>query len=234
MSVAGQRHRLPDDAYYSPPWTVRVLFEEAGDLVRNHAYFDPMAGDGGLLRAIPDPDALLVANEIREEERPNLVRAFGADNVSIGSAFDLRFSGVPDSCSIVTNPAFALADVALDAFLASRGPVALLLRANWLFPARRNHVPRPSLVLGLPIRPVFGSFCLGAPKTKLSKRVKGCSQVFPRGTKGPVGSCECGGRIGPQTDASDYAWHVWHWQEARTELRIADLGLCNDLRREFP
>lgn len=247
MSVAGQRARLKDDAYMTPPWAVRVLFEDPvarGIFGNRPDVLDPFAGDGELLRTVRDHCGVneVGANEIREEERGRLVDTFGAELVSIGDARLLDFEELGADTTIVTNPPFLLADDALDACSAAPGPVAFLLRANWLYPEKRQGTLRPSLILGLPKRPVFAAFCLG--RVEAGRRFKGCGATYPRGFTADVcPSCEAlarevPGRVGPQSDATDYAWHVWSGRASRMPLlrsipfRIASKARCDELEAE--
>ncbi len=248
MSVAGQRVRLKDDAYYTPQWCVNALLSEA-PTPRNLPILDPCAGDGAILRAFaargldPDPafvEALgdrykprpraLYANEIRAEERDGLVELCGPDNVATVDALDLVLD---DASAVVTNPPFSIAEEIVRSFVVGAALhvpyAAFLLRMNWLAPQKRNSFARrypPSCVVVLPRRPCFAHYCTKRPKTK----EKVCGAIYPKSYTGPCPVEDCPGVVKAQTDAADYAWHVWERREgfSRTFTRLvyADLEAC--------
>ncbi len=260
MSVAGQRKRLKDDAYYTPPWCVRALLSEV-EIPRYLPILDPCAGDGAILRAFAagERDSVvevvtgrvsrftreLYANEIREEERAGLVELCGEENVGIGDCRDLVLE---DASAVVTNPPFALADDIVRGLVspavAPRVPfAAFLLRMNWLAPQKRNTLARrrpPTAIVVLPRRPCFAHYCTKPAKDR--RRV--CGRIYPKSYTGPCsGSVEedterggsyvnvrCHGIVKAQTDAADYAWHVWTHREGfsrtYTTIHYAALEAC--------
>jgi len=248
VSVAGQRQRLKDDAYYTPQWCVRALLSEVR-IPSLLPVLDPCAGDGATLRAFGDGRELW-ANEIRAEEQLPLVKLCGAERVAIGDALELRLD---EPSAVVTNPPFSLADEIVRSFVVGAGVrlrvpfAAFLLRMNWLAPQKRNGFARshpPSEVVVLPRRPCFAHYC-----TRPAKGVAVCGATYPKSYTGPCtttnrgsdAGAPCLGVVKAQTDAADYAWHVWKherqlvaergqlagrdWHET-TRLLYADLEAC--------
>lgn len=106
---------------------------------------------------------------------------------------------------IVTNPPFTLALEFLQKSLSEAHTVIYLLRLNFLGSQARRpfwQANQPSHVLVLAERPVFAWFCKG-PKGK----TKGCGAAYEPGSTRTCSNC--GGRVGPGTDATEYAWFAW-------------------------
>ena len=106
---------------------------------------------------------------------------------------------------IITNPPFSLALEFLQKSLAEADTVIYLLRLNFLGSQQRRafwQANRPTHTLVLANRPVFAWFCKGKKGAK-----KGCGAAYePESTR----TCSnCGGRVGPGTDATEYAWFGW-------------------------
>jgi hypothetical protein len=122
----------------------------------------------------------------------------------------------------VTNPPFSLAEEFLEKSLKEADTVVYLLRLNFLGSQKRyefwqRHQPTHLFVLSE--RPSFVDVCKGKKEGGMRKSLntlptmalpsrsqKGCGKTYPSGTGGV---CECGGKIGPGTDATEYCWFGW-------------------------
>lgn len=207
MSSQGQRKRLRDDSYYTPPWCVRALVGELEGW-DPRTIFDPCAGDGQILDELGRmfPAAVLVANEVRAEELAGLESLVArAPRPGVAIAGDARDILTPESVEgwIVTNPPFKLAGELIPLMIDAVKPgggVAALLRCSWLYPQKRADIPPPEAVIGLGRRPSFALVCRG-----------GCGELSGWTRHRSGGRCpHCGeGRLERATDSADYAWHVW-------------------------
>lgn len=232
MSSAGQRKRLRDDSYYTPPWCVRALLgvgEYAGQAPPElpvsgaSAVMDPCAGDGQILRELRRhwPKSTLIANELRREELAGLKTLVGVDGLAFsGDAREVLAPGA--FCGwIITNPPFGISGDLVPKMIEAIKPwdagyrtgVACLLRCSWLYPAARAHVPMPSAVIGLGRRPSFALKCRG-----------GCGDLCSWTAYQTGGMCpHCGeGRLERATDSASYAWYIWRSTPAeQTVFRVA-------------
>jgi hypothetical protein len=155
MTATGRGPRLggPHDYYATPGWVARAL-ADSGTIPATGAWLDPCAGDGALIRAIPE--ACWLAMEIRPECEDGLAALVGPEQVRIGDFLGEEHPGEPDW--IVTNPPYRLAADFVRASLevASQG-VAMLLPLGWLGSCgkRLDLLRSPPDVLTLSRRPSF-------------------------------------------------------------------------------
>jgi hypothetical protein len=148
--------RAAHDFYPTPAWVVRALVE-SGEIPSGRvwdSWLDPCAGEGAIIRAVPE--VAWSAMEIRPECEELLEDAAGVGNVVIG---DFLTEGHPgDPSWVVTNPPFRLAaDFARAGLEACSQGVAMLLPLGWLGSCskRLDLLRSPPDVLVLSKRPSF-------------------------------------------------------------------------------
>jgi len=232
MSVAGRRPRLENDCYYSPFWTVRVLARMLPHYFESRSILDPCAGEGAILRACASfgvDKSRLLAWEITENDELEK----HAQSVRFGDCLEMKIGG-DERVFVLTNPPFLGADQVIERFINDDrvGIAAFLLRLNYLAPKKRNKIATknpPSDLIVLPRRPVFAHFCKGLAPTKNRLRVPSCGATYSTRYKGPCP--RCAGHVGAQSDATDYAWHVWAWppgvkKKPHTKTQFAPAEFC--------
>ena len=139
------------DYYPTPSWCVRRALE-AMRLPRG-VWLEPSAGDGAIVREVRASADHIIALDLRDECRVDLLRS-GADDVRIGDALSV---GWPRVDVVIGNPPYALADEFARRAVASGVHAAFLLRLNWI--SARSRVAwlrsnRPDVWI-LPERPSF-------------------------------------------------------------------------------
>lgn len=146
--------RRDHDYYPTPSWVVRKLFDAAG-MPRDVDYLDPWAGEGDLLRAIPQGHAYRLEGW---EIRPSAMKALRSVT-PYAACLDTFTQKHPGRWAIIANPPFSRAFEAVRwAVEPRRSPVVAMLlrlgmlaskgRASWL------RVNRPDVYV-LPQRPSF-------------------------------------------------------------------------------
>ena len=146
--------RHPDDFYATPAWATRAFlraFPHPGDSV-----LDPCCGDGAILDVVREmyPSTRTVGIEIDEGRAATA----GEKHEVVCADALLPLPGSAGAAMILTNPPFRLAiEFITRALSDSDGPVAMLLRLNWLASQKRATWMRantPSVYV-LPRRPSF-------------------------------------------------------------------------------
>ena len=180
-----RRPRVEQDLYQTPVWCVDALLSVMRRPKRPMVFVEPCKADGNILNTVLDwkPGLDYRWCEIRE----------GRDylRTNLGMRGDL----------CITNPPYRYAAAFLSRSLDECQTVAYLLRINWMAPRARLRFwslhPQPTHLLPLADRPSFIDVC----------RTKGCTASYQ---PGETRECHaCGGRVGPGTDATEYAWFVW-------------------------
>lgn len=219
MSATGRKggERIADDNYPTPPWAVHRWLESwrADGLTLGGRLLEPMAGEGGIIRALRDhQDAELrpggcyfdvspqwTAWELRSECFDSLesLRLSGVLIADIFNSSELDLSGRRRYDHAITNPSYSLAWPLLKLLWPICDTITLLLRLNWLEGAEEGEPDRAAFLVEnqpdvrvLPNRPPFAK----------SKKT---------------------GKVG--TDATAYAWMTWG-QHSRGSRRgsISRLG----------
>lgn len=171
MSATGRNNegseRRADDAYMTPPWCVRRLFE-AIDLPRGH-WLEPAAGNGAIIAHVPPPPPGAdkfgwvsrgwTAIELRQECSPAL-HALGVADVRCPADFlaDPYLSGRSEPFEVaITNPPFSKAFEFYVRCRTVAKHTVLLTRLNFLGAEKRASYFRDDApdVFVLPNRPSF-------------------------------------------------------------------------------
>lgn len=220
--------RDPNDNYPTQPKLVRGLFRSHGGLrtMGPSTVLDPCAGEGQILSVVKEFGHTPVGIEIRDECEEALGKV-------CEDGFHLIGDGLADppdpSLIVITNPPFSLAEEFIRHYAGRVAIAAFLLRLNFLGGQKRRaglwKTHRPAWIGVLPERPAFVAVCKGSPAKTDSTRVKGCGALYPLGTKG---GCACGGRIGDGTDATEYAWFVFVYNNLATEPRLGWIEALED------
>ena len=173
--------RVEGDRYQTPVSTIESLLPYL-DLERVNTFLEPCIGKGNILNTVS----------------PHLKKTCSIFTTEIdkdSNYFENKFSNID---LIITNPPFSQALPFLEKSLAEAKTVIYLLRLNFLASQGRkefwSQYP-PDYLFVLSKRPCFVWTC----------KNKTCKQKYSVGTK----VCLCGGKIGPGTDATEYAWFVW-------------------------
>lgn len=184
--------------YPTPPGPINSFLDELYPLaLPNLRWGEPCAGDGAIIREMlkrgVEPSKWEWA-EIRE----------GKDYLLGG------MTGRVDA--IITNPDFSIAQEFIERSLREAKFCAYLLRLNFFGSRKRREWwqgKEPTHLYTLAERPSFVDVCKG----NKSKGIKQCGASYLKDEG--RSKCNCGGNIGPGTDATEYAWFVWD-----------GLGLC--------
>jgi len=230
--------RVPNDSYPTPRWAVRRFLEAATATLPRGTWLEPCAGAGVIVEEIDGYADKLIAIEIDPSFQKQLglvlKRAGSKAGPMIGD-----YLQIPSKVDvIITNPPFSLGfEVAKKAVTEARH-VALLLRLNFLGSGTKSGRSdwlraNPPDVYVLPNRPSFAAsvrcvskFMLGgahAPESALPEEARAhvgstCPWrvVLPVEAERPRMCPWCAGRVScSTTDATEYAWFVWHtYQEA--------------------
>lgn len=240
--------RQPADSYPTPAWCVRRLLEAVGeDELPRGAWLEPCAGEGAIVEVIAERADSISVVEIDPAMRPGLVEAFrearrrppGSPTPPPASFQIADYLTLPPPSKkydvIITNPPYSLALDFVRKAAAEAHHVAMLLRLNFLGSGvksgrsdwLRQHPPD---VFVLPNRPSFVASVRCVSGEVLPAATEPCAwrTMLPLDRERP-GSCPvCGGAVEcSTTDATEYAWFVWHptrdWADPR-QLKFA-LGL---------
>lgn len=175
----GNAERVEQDFYPTPPKVVDLILPELYD-DRDISFIEPCRGDRVIYDKVP-----YINKQYAELSE-------GVDYLNTPFSADI----------CVTNPPFSLAQEFLEKSLKECLTTVFLLRLNFLGSKKRYNFWQanpPTHLFVLSERPSFVAVCKG-------KKHKGCGKTLPLGTKG---ACTCGGKIGPGTDATEYAWFCW-------------------------
>lgn len=182
--------RQPQDLYSTPPDTVRALARQL-NFTKPMRWGEPCLGTGVIPETLAEFGVPRAGWEWAEIDA-------GRDYLPGG--FGHRVDG------IITNPPFALAQEFLEISLEEASFVAYLLRVNFLGARKRRdwwQGREPTHLYVLSERPSFVSKC------KAPTYACGDLTLYPQGYVGVCPSCQ--GRVGPATDATEYAWFVWDY-----------------------
>lgn len=177
-------HRVDSDFYPTPIKAVDLILEELHQ-DSDISFLEPCRGNRVIYDRVPYADKQWA--ELSD----------GVDYLKNAFSADL----------IVSNPPFSLAQEFIEKSLKEASTVVYLLRLNFLGSQSRYDFWQknpPTHIFVLSERPAFVSVCKGY--TIDGKKHKGCGKTFPLGMKGV---CDCGGKVGPGTDATEYAWFCW-------------------------
>jgi hypothetical protein len=182
MSRTGHKiKRVENDSYQTPKSTLEPLlpYLELSDI---KFFLEPCKGEGNIIDLIKPllPETCVTEYAELTEGRDYFTHEF--------KQVDL----------IITNPPFSKALEFLEKSLKEAKTVIYLLRLNFLASQKRREfwsTYPPDHIFVLSTRPCFVWKC----------KTKGCKKKYPVGTK----VCSCGGKVGPGTDATEYAWFVW-------------------------
>lgn len=182
MSRASHKiKRVPNDGYQTPKSALEPLLPYL-ELEDVKFFLEPCKGEGNIINLVKP---LLSENCRIEHTELNEGKDYFKQNFT---AVDL----------IITNPPFSQAMEFLEKSLKEAKTVIYLLRLNFLASQKRREfwgTYPPDHIFVLSKRPCFIWTC----------KIRGCGKKHPAGTK----LCSCGGRVGPGTDATEYAWFVW-------------------------
>jgi DNA-directed RNA polymerase subunit RPC12/RpoP len=199
------------DFYKTPDKTIDLFFDNF--TLTSGMILEPCAGDGAIIKAIVRAIQknnwdyrYIIANEIRAEERDNLINS-GADLVVISDF--IKDGKITDASTIISNPPYSLAQEVIEHCfeIAPNAEVIMLLRLNFLGSGKRksffNKYPVTQLYT-LSERPSFGT----------SYKCKKCGwQTFVSLSSNlkykHCPSCENTKLQKSTSDATEYAWFVW-------------------------
>lgn len=187
MSAAGRGAvRVEKDFYPTPAWCIQAISERV-EWHKVALACEPCVGSQAIPLACPH-GVEWETYEIRN----------GRDYLAAS----------PSKCDLtLTNPPYDLASEFLAQALKHSLCVAFLLRINFLGSAKRREfltANPPSHLYVLSERPSFVDVCDGVREP----RRKGCGAAYQKAEHVKV--CpECGGRVKPGTDATEYAWICW-------------------------
>jgi hypothetical protein len=150
-----KKQRISDDNYETPKWAIRRFLEKFPQIKQVPYILEPSAGNGKIIEVIKEfnPNAIIYANELREECRPSLESL--TSQVTIQDY--LLSPPAKHFPLIIGNPPFSLAMEFIEHSLKKGSVVAFLLRVNFLASNKRvkfmqEHTPS---IYVLPNRPSF-------------------------------------------------------------------------------
>ena len=173
--------RVEGDKYQTPVSALEPLLSYI-NFEKVGSFLEPCVGEGNILNTVS----------------PLLRKTCSIFTTEIEKNSDYFTNLFPDVDLIITNPPFSKALPFLEKSLCEAKTVIYLLRLNFLASQGRkefwSQYP-PDYLFVLSKRPCFVWTC----------KTGGCKKKYPVGIK----ACTCGGRVGPGTDATEYAWFVW-------------------------
>lgn len=194
------RTRVPRDEYRTPHWAYEALLDKLTfdpPPISPPRVLEPCAGDGRIASACRDKGASVTEYDLVHHGTNYLDQPPPAR----GERFRLG----------ITNPPYGLdLKSILTKMLEECLTVATLLRLNYLGGQSRKdwwRVREPTHLYVLSRRPVFIHIC---------RRRRGCGASYHPETAPKI--CHCGSRVGPGTDATEYAWFVWDHAGVSTML----------------
>ena len=198
-------------------------------------WMEPMAGEGAIIKAVNEKrsDVSWVANELREECRPQLIAIKPQVSVTIGDFFTLPPPKQYRSRITVsiTNPAFSIAMEAIEHSLNFADYVIHLLRLNFLGTERRNKFFQSNMP-DVYVVPNRISFALSV--SCANNRKTGCdfAVILPLTAEVPRRCPKCGARTRVSTtDSIEYGWFVWTPERGRRVGKIEVLDHTPDEER---
>jgi hypothetical protein len=225
--------RVPQDSYPTPGWAVR-RFLEAIELPRG-SWLEPCAGSGVIVREIAEYADEIHAIEIaREYEKPLRAALAGSSRTRPAPLIGDYLLAVTakNYDVIITNPPFSLAFEFAQKAVREADHVALLLRLNFLGSGTKSgRTPwlrqNPPDVYVLPNRPSFAASIRCVSKIMLTTGEHAGSTCPWRVTQPiederPKRCPWCDGKVQcSTTDATEYAWFVWHTRHLADPRQLA-------------
>jgi len=136
----------------------------------------------------------------------NKIEAHYKDYFELSEGLDYLKSNAKRVDLILTNPPFSLAQEFIEKAISESDTVCMLQRVNYLGSQARkefwNKNP-PTHMFVLANRPKFISRCKTKECNNPSSYQNGTIDICPM----------CGGKVSPQSDATEYAWFVWDKKE---------------------
>lgn len=209
MSATGRGSpRNEDDFYATPAWAVHRLLEAWTP--PSGMWLEPGAGNGAIIRAA-GKRGIWTGVDLRSVPKDLWVEWFVGDFLSDKMLAKLsahtRGNGFD---AAIGNPPYLRAQQFADRCFQLASQTALLLRLNFLGSEERwswwkRH---PADIYILPNRP---SFCV---KVKCVVEACGRRETYGPDEKLPSFCLACHGKLRvTRTDATEYAWFVWHGQK---------------------
>lgn len=228
--------RVPQDSYPTPRWSVQ-RFLEAVELPRG-TWLEPCAGRGAIVSEIADYADEVRAIEIDEAFRKPLTDALRPTGARMGRRpapliADYLATPITYPVSvIVTNPPFSLAFEFAQKAVREADHVALLLRLNFLGSGTKSgRTPwlrqNPPDVYVLPNRPSFAASirCVSKLMIHTAEHVGSTCPwrvTQPIEDERPKRCPWCDGKVScSTTDATEYAWFVWHTRNLADPRQLA-------------
>jgi len=180
--TAKKMDRVEGDQYQTPVSAVEPILPYI-DFTKVNSFLEPCVGEGSILNTVSP--LLKKTCEI-----------FTADVINNSDYFKTKFAAID---LIITNPPFSQALPFLEKSICEAKTVIYLLRLNFLASQKRKEFWNkytPNYLFVLSRRPCFVWTC----------KTPGCKSKYSVGNR----VCDkCGGKVGPGTDATEYAWFVW-------------------------
>lgn len=209
-ATARGAHREELDFYATPARCVEALLPHLKLDPAQTYVLEPGCGDGAIMSVLASRGFHVTGIEV---DRARAGRAVDRNCGRVAVTNFLSSAAFGTYGAVIGNPPYSLAlEFVEKALKCTAGPVAMLLRLNWLSSKKRRdfHSAHPAHVLVMDSRP---SFCVS-----LTCRKKCGWQVSISPEADRIKACEsCGSGVSVvTTDATEYAWFVWNDGKAGT------------------